>query len=48
MGGFLGRSIRDFHDRYDIADLWREAGIEDVHARRMSLGGGVVLWGRSP
>ncbi|HEV3404321.1 MAG TPA: class I SAM-dependent methyltransferase [Gaiellaceae bacterium] len=48
VGGFLGRSIRDFHDRYDIADLWREAGIADVHARRMSLGGGVVLWGRSP
>jgi hypothetical protein len=26
--------------------LWREAGIEDVRARLMSLGGGIVVWGR--
>jgi len=25
--------------------LWQEAGIVDVRARRMSLGGGVVIWG---
>jgi hypothetical protein len=25
---------------------WRDAGIDDVHVRRMSLGGGVVTWGR--
>ena len=29
-----------------LLDLWRAAGIEDVHARRMSLGGGVVFWGK--
>src|SRR4029077_1034249 len=38
VGGFLGPSIRDFHARYDIAELWRVAGIQDVQARRMSLG----------
>jgi len=48
VGSFLGRSIRDFHERYDLAGLWREAGIADVQLRRMSLGGGVVLWGRAP
>ena len=45
VGSFLGPSIRDFHARYDIAGLWREAGIRDVQTRRMSLGGGIVLWG---
>ncbi len=48
VGSFLGRSIRDFHERYDLAGLWREAGIVDVQMRRMSLGGGIVLWGRAP
>jgi demethylmenaquinone methyltransferase/2-methoxy-6-polyprenyl-1,4-benzoquinol methylase len=48
VGRFLGPSIRGFHARYDIVRLWREAGIEDVRARRMSLGGGIVLWGRAP
>jgi demethylmenaquinone methyltransferase/2-methoxy-6-polyprenyl-1,4-benzoquinol methylase len=47
VGTFLGRSIRDFHARYDLVGLWREAGIEDVQARRMSLGGGIVVWGRA-
>ena len=27
-------------------ELWPAAGIEDVDVRRMSLGGGVVMWGR--
>jgi hypothetical protein len=26
--------------------MWREAGIVDVQFRLMSLGGGVVMWGR--
>jgi demethylmenaquinone methyltransferase/2-methoxy-6-polyprenyl-1,4-benzoquinol methylase len=47
VGRFLGPSIRDFHARHDIVELWREAGIADVRARRMSLGGGIVLWGRA-
>jgi demethylmenaquinone methyltransferase / 2-methoxy-6-polyprenyl-1,4-benzoquinol methylase len=46
VGSFLGPSIRDFHRRHDLFDLWRNAGIEDVRFRRLSLGGGIVLWGR--
>ena len=49
VGGFLGGSIRDFYGRLPLGrqlELWRKAGIEDVQARRMSLGGGVVAWGR--
>jgi demethylmenaquinone methyltransferase / 2-methoxy-6-polyprenyl-1,4-benzoquinol methylase len=46
VGAFLGPSIRDFHRRYDLMDLWKQAGIVDVQRRRLSLGGGVVLWGR--
>jgi demethylmenaquinone methyltransferase / 2-methoxy-6-polyprenyl-1,4-benzoquinol methylase len=46
VGTFLGESIRSFHCRYDLPGLWREAGIQDVRVRRLSLGGGVVLWGR--
>ena len=32
--------------RARLLELWREAGIEDVRARRVSLGGGIVVWGR--
>jgi demethylmenaquinone methyltransferase / 2-methoxy-6-polyprenyl-1,4-benzoquinol methylase len=46
VGSFLGPSIRDFHRRHDVVQLWRNAGIEDVRFRRLSLGGGIVLWGR--
>ena len=46
VGSFLGPSIRDFHRRHDVVELWRNAGIEDVRFRRLSLGGGIVLWGR--
>jgi demethylmenaquinone methyltransferase/2-methoxy-6-polyprenyl-1,4-benzoquinol methylase len=49
VGGFLGGSIREFWHRYppgELLALWRAAGIADVRARRMSLGGGVVVWGR--
>ena len=45
VGRFLGPSIRDFHTNVDVAQLWRDAGIADVHVRRLSLGGGVVVWG---
>jgi demethylmenaquinone methyltransferase/2-methoxy-6-polyprenyl-1,4-benzoquinol methylase len=47
VGSFLGPSIRDFHRRHDVIELWRKVGIEDVRSRRLSLGGGIVLWGRS-
>jgi len=49
VGRFLGGSIRDFHARCPeptLLGLWRAAGIEDVQARRLSLGGGLVVWGR--
>jgi demethylmenaquinone methyltransferase/2-methoxy-6-polyprenyl-1,4-benzoquinol methylase len=49
VGTFLGPSIRDFYERYPpaaLVELWRAAGVEDVHVRRLSLGGGVVMWGR--
>jgi demethylmenaquinone methyltransferase / 2-methoxy-6-polyprenyl-1,4-benzoquinol methylase len=49
VGDFLGDSIRDFHRRFPpprLLGLWREAGIGDVRARRLSLGGGLVVWGR--
>ena len=49
VGRFLNGSIREFHLRCPLRtqlELWRAAGIEDVRARRLSLGGGVVLWGR--
>jgi demethylmenaquinone methyltransferase/2-methoxy-6-polyprenyl-1,4-benzoquinol methylase len=46
VGSFLGPSIRDFHRRHDLPQLWRAAGIEDVKVRGLSLGGGLVIWGR--
>jgi demethylmenaquinone methyltransferase / 2-methoxy-6-polyprenyl-1,4-benzoquinol methylase len=46
VGSFLGESIREFHQRCDVPELWRAAGIEDVQTRRLSLGGGLVVWGR--
>jgi demethylmenaquinone methyltransferase / 2-methoxy-6-polyprenyl-1,4-benzoquinol methylase len=49
VGRFLGPSIRDFWRAWPeprLLDAWREAGLADVQARRMSLGGGVVVWGR--
>ena len=49
VGRFLGPSIEALYARNPLdrqLELWREAGISDVQARRMSLGGGVVIWGR--
>ncbi|HVM17442.1 MAG TPA: class I SAM-dependent methyltransferase [Gaiellaceae bacterium] len=49
VGSFLGGSIRDFHARLPLPrqlELWRDAGIVDARARQLSLGGGVVVWGR--
>ena len=48
-GTFLGGSIRGFYDRWPqerLLEAWRAAGIGDVQSRRLSLGGGVVTWGR--
>jgi demethylmenaquinone methyltransferase / 2-methoxy-6-polyprenyl-1,4-benzoquinol methylase len=49
VGRFLGGSIRDFDQRWPVPRLLmalREAGFDDVRARRLSLGGCTVLWGR--
>lgn len=49
VGRFLGPSIEDHYRRHPVeqhVDMWREAGIEDVHTRALSLGGGLVMWGR--
>jgi demethylmenaquinone methyltransferase/2-methoxy-6-polyprenyl-1,4-benzoquinol methylase len=48
VGGFLGPSIRGFYERWPIGtllELWREAGISDVRCKRLSVGGGIVVWG---
>jgi len=49
VGDFLGGSIRSYWDAYPEErqlELWDAARIDDVALRRMSLGGGVVIWGR--
>ena len=49
VGRFLGDSIRAFDERWPPQRLlaaWREAGFEEIAARRLSLGGCVVIWGR--
>lgn len=48
VGRFLGPSIRAFHARYPepaLRGLWRDAGVEPAGLRRLSLGGGIVMWG---
>ncbi|MCE3287180.1 MAG: methyltransferase protein [Gaiellaceae bacterium] len=49
VGDFLGTSIREYWERYPLEgqlQIWSAAGIEDVEVRKLSLGGGVVMWGR--
>ncbi len=48
VGGFLGDSIRTYWDRYPLErqlEWWEAAGLQGVEVRRLSLGGGVVMWG---
>ena len=48
VGSFLGPNISQFYRRYsldELLEMWRAAGIRDAQARRLSLGGGVVMWG---
>lgn len=47
-GSFLGPNIEQFYRRHPLTDviaMWEDAGIEQVQARPMSVGGGVVMWG---
>jgi demethylmenaquinone methyltransferase/2-methoxy-6-polyprenyl-1,4-benzoquinol methylase len=49
VGRFLGPSISQHYRRYPLPStvaMWREAGLVDVEFKLMSLGGGVVMWGR--
>jgi demethylmenaquinone methyltransferase/2-methoxy-6-polyprenyl-1,4-benzoquinol methylase len=49
VGAFLGPSITQHYEQWPLPRLvqaWRDAGIGEVRARRLSLGGGIVTWGR--
>jgi demethylmenaquinone methyltransferase / 2-methoxy-6-polyprenyl-1,4-benzoquinol methylase len=49
VGRFLGPNISDHYRRYPVdwtVQAWEAAGFVDVGARTMSLGGGLVMWGR--
>jgi demethylmenaquinone methyltransferase/2-methoxy-6-polyprenyl-1,4-benzoquinol methylase len=49
VGKFLGPSISEYYRSYPVdwmRQAWHAAGVESVHARQMSLGGGLVMWGR--
>ena len=49
VGRFLGPSISTHYQRYSLDDhiaAWRAAGLTDVQTALMSLGGGLIMWGR--
>jgi demethylmenaquinone methyltransferase/2-methoxy-6-polyprenyl-1,4-benzoquinol methylase len=46
VGRALGPTIRSLPPPERIAEHWLAAGIDDVRIRRLSLGGGVVMWGK--
>jgi demethylmenaquinone methyltransferase/2-methoxy-6-polyprenyl-1,4-benzoquinol methylase len=49
VGRFLGPSISTLYEQFpvdSIVDAWYEAGFDTVGVRVMSLGGGLVMWGR--
>ena len=49
VGCFLGPNITAHYRRFPVpatVAAWEAAGITDVGLRRMSLGGGIVMWGR--
>jgi demethylmenaquinone methyltransferase / 2-methoxy-6-polyprenyl-1,4-benzoquinol methylase len=51
VGRFLGPNISQHYRRYPLpwtVQAWQDAGMVGVRARVMSLGGGVVMWGRKP
>jgi demethylmenaquinone methyltransferase / 2-methoxy-6-polyprenyl-1,4-benzoquinol methylase len=48
VGRFLGPNISGHYRRYPVdwtVRAWEKAGLTDVGARVMSLGGGLVMWG---
>jgi demethylmenaquinone methyltransferase/2-methoxy-6-polyprenyl-1,4-benzoquinol methylase len=49
VGRFLGPSIEGFYRQWPmhrIFEAWRMAGMVDVEHQVMSMGGGLVMWGR--
>ena len=49
VGRFLGPNITEHYRRFPVeATLaaWEAAGFTNVALRRMSLGGGLVMWGQ--
>jgi demethylmenaquinone methyltransferase / 2-methoxy-6-polyprenyl-1,4-benzoquinol methylase len=49
VGRFLGPNISGHYRRFPVAwtvGAWERAGFVDVRTRPMSLGGGLVMWGR--
>jgi demethylmenaquinone methyltransferase/2-methoxy-6-polyprenyl-1,4-benzoquinol methylase len=49
VGRFLGPSIEDFATRFPpdrLAGIWEDAGLSEVGFTSLSLGGGLVMWGR--
>jgi len=49
VGRFLGPNISHFYRAWSltrIIEAWEAAGIVDVRVNPMSLGGGLVMWGR--
>jgi demethylmenaquinone methyltransferase/2-methoxy-6-polyprenyl-1,4-benzoquinol methylase len=47
VGRFLGPNIEGHYARCSLAttiEYWKAAGMVDVHAEPMSLGGGLVMW----
>jgi demethylmenaquinone methyltransferase/2-methoxy-6-polyprenyl-1,4-benzoquinol methylase len=49
VGRFLGPNISGHYRRYPVGwtvAAWEKAGLTDVGTRIMSLGGGLVMWGK--
>ncbi len=49
VGRFLGPNITEHYKRFPVPATiaaWESAGLIDVGVRSMSLGGGLVMWGR--
>lgn len=49
VAGFLGPSIVEFSERTppnEVEAIWRAAAMRDVHTKALTLGAGLVTWGR--
>ena len=51
VGRFLGPNISNFYRAWPlerIVEAWNAAGLVEVGHKPMSVGGGIVMWGRKP